>query len=174
MPISPRVKTSSAPNARRRTRLSIDIVSGMVRMSRYPLEAAMNASPMPVFPDVASTSVVRPGLMVPSISAWSSIRLAIRSFTLPHGLSPSSLHAIRALQSLEILFRYTIGVPPTSSDACGTSFSGKLVAAKTEVAAAVLVLAGCVLLCWWWCWLCCLFCCIFVGRGAWLAEAALT
>ena len=54
------VKTSSAPKACSRTRLSRDMDAGMVRISLYPFAAATKASPMPVFPDVGSTRVVTP------------------------------------------------------------------------------------------------------------------
>jgi hypothetical protein len=43
----------------------MDMDSGIVRMSSYPLAAATIASAMPVFPDVGSTSVVTPGMMSP-------------------------------------------------------------------------------------------------------------
>ena len=56
------VKTSSAPKACRRTRLSRDMEAGMVRISLYPFAAATKASPMPVFPDVGSTRVVTPAI----------------------------------------------------------------------------------------------------------------
>mmetsp|Transcript_43549 Transcript_43549/g.95292 ORF Transcript_43549/g.95292 Transcript_43549/m.95292 type:complete len:218 (+) Transcript_43549:1180-1833(+) len=58
------------------------------------------ANPMPVFPEVASTIVVRPGAISPRFSACSTIALAIRSFTESPGLANSSLARTRAaLQS---------------------------------------------------------------------------
>ena len=42
-------------------RRSTDIVSGIVRMRRYPLAAATNARPMPVLPDVGSMRTDLPG-----------------------------------------------------------------------------------------------------------------
>ena len=39
---------------------SILMLAGMVRISLYPLAAAAMASPMPVLPDVGSTSIVLP------------------------------------------------------------------------------------------------------------------
>jgi hypothetical protein len=49
------MQQSSAPNALKRTLLSKLIDAGMVKMSLYPFEAAINARPMPVFPLVGST-----------------------------------------------------------------------------------------------------------------------
>ena len=65
MPLAGSVRTSSAPKARSSTRRSRDIDAGIVSTSLYPFAAAMNARPMPVFPDVGSTSVVLPGAMSP-------------------------------------------------------------------------------------------------------------
>ena len=70
-------------------RLSTLIVSGMVRMILYPLDAAMAARPIPVFPEVGSI-IVDPFFNAPVFSASSIIALAIRSFTLPAGLKYSS------------------------------------------------------------------------------------
>jgi hypothetical protein len=53
--------------------------------------AAMNASPIPVFPLVGSTSVVFPGAMRPFASASEIILYPILSFTLQHGSIISSL-----------------------------------------------------------------------------------
>mmetsp|Transcript_6942 Transcript_6942/g.21996 ORF Transcript_6942/g.21996 Transcript_6942/m.21996 type:complete len:247 (-) Transcript_6942:327-1067(-) len=69
IPLAAGVRTSSAPSAFSITRRSIDIDSGMVSTSLYPLAAATMASPMPVFPEVGSTRVVSPGLMSPRRSA---------------------------------------------------------------------------------------------------------
>src|SRR3990172_2386105 len=82
--------TTSAPSARSRRDFSWDILSGMVKMQRYPFTAAAIASPTPVFPDVAST-ITPPGLSRPSRSAASIIASPIRSFTEPPGLKNSAL-----------------------------------------------------------------------------------
>lgn len=58
IPLAGSVRTSWAPNALRRIRRSTDIEAGMVRMSLYPLAAAMNANAIPVLPLVGSTNVV--------------------------------------------------------------------------------------------------------------------
>src|SRR3954471_12887012 len=81
---------------------------------------------MPVFPDVASTIVVRPGSMIPSASAASIIATPIRSLTLPAGLYASSLPISSAPQSGARRVRRTIGVPPTRS----ARFDGMLVAVR--------------------------------------------
>ena len=52
--------SSNLPSALSMTLLSILIVAGMVRISLYPLAAAAIASPMPVLPEVGSTSTVTP------------------------------------------------------------------------------------------------------------------
>ena len=68
---------------------SCDILSGIVKMQRYPLRAAAIASPTPVLPLVAST-MVPPGFNVPARS-WDSIMgIPTRSFTLPPGLKKSA------------------------------------------------------------------------------------
>ena len=57
----------------------------------YPLTAHTIARPMPVLPDVGSTSMMSmPGLSRPSLSACSIIASAIRSFTDLMGLADSS------------------------------------------------------------------------------------
>lgn len=61
MPLAASVKISSAPNAFRSTLLSKLIDAGIVNMSLYPLEAAINARPMPVFPLVGSTKILYKG-----------------------------------------------------------------------------------------------------------------
>ena len=58
MPFAESVNTSSAPNAFKRTLLSKLIDAGIVKMSLYPFEAAINARPMPVFPLVGSTRIL--------------------------------------------------------------------------------------------------------------------
>lgn len=58
IPLAGSVKISSAPKALSRMRLSSDIDAGIVRISLYPLAAAMKAKPIPVLPLVGSTRVV--------------------------------------------------------------------------------------------------------------------
>src|SRR4051812_42819056 len=70
---------------------------------------------MPVLPDVASTTVVRPGSISPAASAASIIATPILSFTLPAGLYASSLPISSAPQSGATRVKRTIGVPPTRS-----------------------------------------------------------
>ena len=81
---------TSAPSARSSRAFSCDILSGIVKMHRYPFTAAASASPTPVFPDVAST-MRPPGFNRPSRSAASIIAMPIRSFTDPPGLKNSAL-----------------------------------------------------------------------------------
>ena len=52
--------TPISPRAFNMTLLSILILAGMVRISLYPFEAAAIARPIPVLPDVGSTSIVLP------------------------------------------------------------------------------------------------------------------
>src|SRR4051812_26346555 len=79
---------------------------------------------MPVLPEVASTTVVRPGSISPAASAASIIDTPILSFTLPAGLCDSSLPISSAPQSGATRVKRTIGVPPTSS----ARFSGMALA----------------------------------------------
>lgn len=58
IPFAASVRTSSAPKALNRTLLSILIDEGIVNINLYPLEAAIKARPMPVFPLVASTKTL--------------------------------------------------------------------------------------------------------------------
>ena len=74
----------------------------------------MNARPMPVFPEVGSTSIVLPGVMAPSSSAEAIMEKPMRSFTEQQGSMISSFAAISATHPSVTLFRYTIGVQPTS------------------------------------------------------------
>jgi hypothetical protein len=74
----------------------------------------MKANPMPVFPLVGSTSVVFPGVIFPSSSAAAIMLHPMRSFTLQHGSIISSFAAISAPHPSDVLFKYTIGVHPTS------------------------------------------------------------
>ena len=115
MPFEPSVRTISAPYALRMLRLSTLIVSGMVRMALYPLAAAMDARPIPVFPDVGSM-MTEPSLRKPFSSASSIIALAILSFTLPAGLKYSSLTSTVASRpsSFSIFVTSTSGVFPIS------------------------------------------------------------
>jgi hypothetical protein len=159
------VRISSAPSPKSKTLRSKLIVEGMVNTSLYPFAAAMYARPTPVLPLVGSTyhektsvfnavrpwennrerphchsmptSVVLPGLIIPSLSAASIMLIAIRSLTLQpikadtwktptkkdgvtqmtHILSgahllkgsiDSNLQAIRAKQLVFSLVRYTL------------------------------------------------------------------
>src|SRR5215467_9500482 len=88
--------------------------SGMVRMSRYPRTAHTMASPMPVLPLVGSTTVA-PALRRPRRSASSIMLTAIRSFTLPPGLSDSILARTTPPPGFGNRLRRTSGVPPTTS-----------------------------------------------------------
>ena len=108
----------SAPYAFRMFLLSTLIVSGIVRMIRYPLTAAIDARPIPVFPEVGSM-ITEPSFNNPFSSASSIIALAILSFTLPAGLKYSSFTRILASNpnSSSIFFTSTRGVFPTSSKA---------------------------------------------------------
>ena len=86
---SVRVLIIFAPNALKVNSFSMLIFSGMTIIILYFLTAAANASPIPVFPEVASIRV-SPGLILPSFSAHSTISRAIRSLTDPPGLNNSS------------------------------------------------------------------------------------
>src|SRR5262245_13569818 len=81
---------TSAPRARSNRAFSCDILSGIVKMQRYPFTAATRARPTPVLPDVAST-IRPPGLRRPSRSAASIIARPMRSLTDPPGLKNSAL-----------------------------------------------------------------------------------
>ena len=105
MPFAGSVNTNFAPNAASMTRRSSDILAGIVKMRSYPFAAATKANPMPVFPDVGSTSVVTPGRIIPLLSASSIMLRPMRSFTLLQGLLLSSLAAIVAPLPAAILFK---------------------------------------------------------------------
>lgn len=60
------------------------IVSGMVRMMRYPSTAAIDASPIPVFPEVGSM-ITNPSFRIPFSSASSIIAFATRSLRFQPG-----------------------------------------------------------------------------------------
>src|SRR5687768_7900860 len=70
---------------------------------------------MPVFPEVDSMTVLRPGSIRPSASAASIIATPIRSLTLPAGLCDSSFPISSAPQSGATRVSRTIGVLPTRS-----------------------------------------------------------
>ena len=115
MPLAPSVSTISAPYAFKSLRRSTLIVSGMVRMSRYPLTAQIAASPMPVFPLVGSIMTV-PAFTAPRFSASASMEYAARSFTLPEGLKYSIFASKRAFKrnSFCMFSSATRGVFPIS------------------------------------------------------------
>ena len=97
------------------TRRSMLMLSGMVKMSLYPLLAATMANPMPVFPDVGSTKVVTPGAMSPRCSAMLIMLRAMRSLTELAGLLDSSLQTTSATHPSARRFNLTSGVLPMSS-----------------------------------------------------------
>jgi hypothetical protein len=86
MPNSRGVSSNAAPYAAINRRRSIDIESGMTRISGYPLTAATSARPIPVFPEVGSM-IALPGRSASRRSASSIIESAIRSLMLPPGLA---------------------------------------------------------------------------------------
>ena len=57
VPLSPSLKTISAPNSRSRPTRSWLALSGITTVSLYPLRAATIASEIPVLPDVGSRIV---------------------------------------------------------------------------------------------------------------------
>ena len=71
-------------------RRSIEKLSDMSATKGYPLAAQTIASAMPVFPEVASTTVW-PGFSSPRRSASSMIAIASRSLTDDSGLNASHL-----------------------------------------------------------------------------------
>jgi hypothetical protein len=75
---------TSAPKASRSFTFSRLILSGMVKMSRYPRGMAASASATPVFPLVPST-MVPPGWSVPRASAAATMASPMRSLTEPPG-----------------------------------------------------------------------------------------
>ncbi len=68
IPNAPSVRTISAPYAFNRFLRSTLIVSGIVRMTLYPLDAPIAARPIPVFPDVGSM-ITDPSFNFPASSA---------------------------------------------------------------------------------------------------------
>src|SRR5687768_1034347 len=77
------------------------------------------ARPTPVLPEVGST-MVPPGLSSPDFSAASIIRAAIRSLTLPPGLTYSTLASTSGLRPSATAFSRTSGVLPIRSVTCST------------------------------------------------------
>lgn len=67
-----------APNPLKTLAFSADIFYGIVMTQSYPFTAQAKASPIPVFPDVAST-IVDPGFSLPVFSASKTILFPIRS-----------------------------------------------------------------------------------------------
>ena len=118
MPFAPSVRTISAPYAFRIFLLSTLMVSGMVRITRYPLTAAIAASPIPVFPEVGSM-ITEPSFRRPFFSASSIIAFATLSLTLPAGFRYSSFTRTAAGResSFSILDISTRGVFPISPSA---------------------------------------------------------
>ena len=101
IPLAPSVKTNSAPYAFNKFLLSTLIVSVIVKIILYPLAAATDANPIPVFPLVGSM-ITAPFFSLPFASASSiscrSMPISVRrsssasssSITLPDSLSFSS------------------------------------------------------------------------------------
>src|ERR1035438_5294619 len=112
MPSVAGVRTSLAPSNASKVRRSALMLSGIVKMSLYPLAAATKASAMPVLPEVGSMIVVW-GVRMPSRSAAAIMALPMRSFTLPSGLKNSPFNAIVATGPLTIRFSLISGVRPT-------------------------------------------------------------
>ena len=75
------------------------------------------ARPMPVLPEVGSTSVLRPGAMRPDFSRLSIMLTPMRSLTLDIGLKNSSLAMSSALHPFSAARRFsrTSGVWPIVS-----------------------------------------------------------
>src|SRR5262249_11672453 len=82
--------------------------------------APLNASAMPVLPDVESM-IVLPGRSLPLRSPSRTIHTAGRSFTEPPGLKPSSLATMRTRGDTPVCSRRisTSGVLPTRSGMAG-------------------------------------------------------
>ena len=116
MPLDAGVNSVSAPSSPSILRRSTVMLSGMVRIRRYPLAAQTNARAMPVLPDVGSTRTA-PGPMRPSASAASIMARPMRSLTEARGLKNSHLPTMSAAQpaSAASLLRRTSGVAPMVS-----------------------------------------------------------
>ena len=76
-------------------RRSALMVSGMVRITRYPRAAATLARPMPVLPEVGSM-MTPPGFRSPFSSASKIMDRPTRSLAEPAGFKYSSLASTRA------------------------------------------------------------------------------
>src|SRR6187399_3153049 len=79
---------------------------------------------MPVLPEVGST-IVPPGLSLPSRSAASIMRLAMRSLLDPPGFTYSILASTVALIPSVTLLSLTNGVLPTRSSTVSAYFMGR-------------------------------------------------
>ena len=92
------------------------MLSGIVKISRYPLAAQTKARAIPVLPEVGSTSTV-PGLIRPAVSAAAIIETPIRSLTESNGLKNSHFARISALTPASRARRWmrTSGVAPIVS-----------------------------------------------------------
>src|SRR5664280_552515 len=97
----------------KRCRRSMLIVSGIVRIRRYPFAAQTKARAIPVFPLVGSMITVSL-LISPAASAASIMATPILSFTLERGLKDSIFTRISAFDPFCILLRRTRGVFPTA------------------------------------------------------------
>ncbi len=117
IPFSAGVSSSRAPSRVSILRRSIDMLSGMTRISGYPLAAQTKARAMPVLPEVGSTMVVLPGVIRPCVSSASIMETPMRSLTLPTGLKNSSLATTSPLGFSWALSRgrRTSGVSPIRS-----------------------------------------------------------
>ena len=124
IPFVPSVRTTSAPYAFTMLRRSTLMVSGIVRIIRYPFTVAAAASPIPVFPEVGSM-ITEPSFKRPFASASSIIAFAIRSLTLPAGLKDSTFAISFACSPSfsSIRFSSTSGVFPTRSRMLSYTFA---------------------------------------------------
>ena len=105
------VTTTWAPKALSASCFSFDILSGMVKMQRYPFTAAATASATPVLPLVFST-MVPPLRSSPAFSAFSRMWIAMRSLMEPPGFMYSSLTRTVAAPAGTTLPSFTSGVRP--------------------------------------------------------------
>ena len=103
---------TSAPKARRSFTFSWLILSGRVKMQRYPLMAAAMARARPVLPLVPSTTVP-PGFNRPAASAASIMARPMGSFTDPPGFMNSNFPYTGVRIPSVTRFRRTRGVQPT-------------------------------------------------------------
>ena len=100
-------------------------LSGQTKTHWYPLAWATMANPTPVLPLVGST-IVPPGLSLPSRSAASIILTAIRSFTDPPGLRYSTLASINGFAPPVTRDSLSSGVLPTRSISDSTYCTARL------------------------------------------------